>query len=106
MYTETLAPKTKAVSDIACTKLITISARGSQKDFIDLFFILQAYQLRELFELLKEKYPQTDYNLLHILKSLVFFEDADHQPSPKMHKKVSWPEIKKYISEKVKGFNL
>lgn len=95
-----------SMRDIACTKLITISARGSQKDFIDLFFILQAYNLRELFELLKEKYPETDYNLLHILKSLVFFEDADHQPSPKMHKKISWPEIKKHIAEKVKSFNL
>ncbi len=95
-----------SIADIACTKLITISSRGSKKDFIDLFFILQNFSLTELFELLPQKYSEVDYNLMHILKSLVYFDDADVQPSPKMHKNISWPEIKRFISDTVKNFNL
>src|SRR6266487_2793930 len=35
--------------DIACTKIMTVSMRGSKKDFIDMFFILQKYSLPKLF---------------------------------------------------------
>lgn len=92
--------------DIACTKLITISARGSKKDFIDLYFLLKEYELQTLFNKLKNKYPKTDYNETHILKSLVYFADADEQPKPRMHKAVSWEEIKKEIINKVKNFKI
>ncbi|OGD83855.1 hypothetical protein A2572_02710 [Candidatus Collierbacteria bacterium RIFOXYD1_FULL_40_9] len=98
--------KLSSVIDIACTKLITISARGSKKDFLDLFFILQEYSLTELFGLLPKKYTQTDYNLLHLLKSLVFFEDAENQPNPKMHKQISWEVAKKHIANTVKNFEI
>ena len=98
--------KLSSVIDIACTKLITISARGSKKDFLDLFYILQEYSLTELFGLLPKKYSQTDYNLLHLLKSLVFFEDAENQPNPKMHKQISWEAAKRYITNAVKNFKI
>ena len=94
------------VEDIACTKLITISSRGSKKDFIDLYFILQTISLNELFTLLIKKYNETDYNILHILKSLVYFETAEEQPMPKMHFDVSWIEVKKFITSKVKEYQL
>lgn len=92
--------------DIACTKLVTISSRGSKKDFIDLFFLLKTYTLPELFEALPEKYTGTDYNQTHILKSLLYFEDAEEQPMPRMHKEVSWEEIKKGIIQSVKSVDL
>jgi len=94
--------KISSIQDIACTKLLTISARGSKKDFIDLYFILELYSLPELFELLKKKYSEQDYNLLHILKSLVYFDDADEQPSPRMHKEVRWITVKSIITQNVK----
>jgi len=95
-----------SVLDIACTKLLTISSRGSKKDFIDLYFLLEKYPLPLLFEKLKDKYPKTDYNLPHILKSLVYFEDADKQPPPRMHKKVTWEEVKKRLKREVKNFKI
>lgn len=95
--------KISSIQDIACTKLLTISARGSKKDFIDLYFILDLFALPELFGLLKKKYNKQDYNLLHILKSLVYFDDADEQPSPRMHKEVSWVTVKKVVVQNVKG---
>jgi predicted nucleotidyltransferase component of viral defense system len=95
-----------SVPDIACTKLLTISSRGSKKDFIDLYFILASYSLNELFELLKKKYPSQSYNELHILKSMAYFDDADDQPAPKMHKEISWSEVKKFITNSVKDFQI
>lgn len=90
--------------DIACTKLITISMRGSKKDFIDLYVILQQMKLKELFVKLDEKYRKVQYNYPHILKSLVYFNDADNQPMPRMHKDFSWEDIKDSIVNQVKAF--
>ena len=92
--------------DIACTKIITISARGSKKDFIDIYFLLKEYNLPTLFEKLKEKYPKTNYNEPHLLKSLVYFADADNQPSPRMHKQVNWIQVKEEIVNTIKKFEL
>ena len=90
--------------DIACTKLQTIGARGSKKDFIDMYFLLKEFTLPHLFDHLKEKYPSTDYNHIHLLKSLTYFDDADAQPMPKMHILVGWEEVKVNIVEQVKEF--
>jgi hypothetical protein len=34
---------------------------------------------------------------------LVYFDDADEQPMPRMHKEVSWEMVKKTIIEAVKS---
>ena len=39
---------------------------------------------------------------MHILKSLVYFEDADSQPAPRMIKKTDWGEIKRFFKTEVK----
>ncbi len=88
--------------DIACTKLQTISMRGSKKDFIDLFFLMKKFDLDELFLAIDEKYAGVNYNRMHILKSLVYFQDADDQPMPRMHRQVSWEEVKNSIVTGIK----
>lgn len=91
-----------SVEDIACTKLQTIGMRGSKKDFIDLYFLLTKHSLEKLFELMKKKYGQIDYSKTHIMKSLVYFKDAENQPMPRMHKEVAWNEVKKTMIKTVK----
>lgn len=91
-----------SVIDIACTKLHTISMRGSKKDFVDLFFILKNFTLSELFEQLATKYANSNFNQAHILKSLVYFDDAEQQPMPRMQQEVSWEEVKGEILRKIK----
>ncbi len=95
-----------SVEDIACTKLLTIASRGSKKDFIDLYFILKQYSLNNLFKLLQKKYPETDYNQIHILKSLVYFDDADNQVMPRMHIDAPWETIKANLVKTVKSFKI
>ena len=92
--------------DIACTKLITVSSRGSKKDFIDLYFLLQEYSLPFLFKKLKQKYSNTQLDQAHILKSIVYFKDADKQPSVKFITPISWSQVKKYLVTQVKNFKI
>jgi predicted nucleotidyltransferase component of viral defense system len=87
--------------DIASMKIDAISSRGSKKDFVDLYFLLQKYSLKELLELFEKKYSQIEFNQLHILKSLIFFEDAEIEPEPIMLKKASWKDIKNKIKKVV-----
>jgi len=90
--------------DIACMKISAVSDRGSKKDFVDLYFILQKISLPSLLKLFNKKYKNIDYNKTHILKSLMFFEDADKEPTPKMLQKTSWPAIKKKIHDIVLAY--
>lgn len=91
-----------SMTDIACTKLITISMRGSKKDFVDLYVILQQTTLKDLFTNLEKKYTNVEYNYPHIIKSLSYFEDADGQPMPKMHKNISWEQVKEELIKQTK----
>jgi predicted nucleotidyltransferase component of viral defense system len=89
--------------DIGCMKISAISSRGTKKDFIDLYFLCQKIiSLKELLKLFKKKYKSVDYNLMHILKSLVYFEDAEKDPMPKMIIPISWEEVKKFFKAEIK----
>lgn len=92
-----------SVIDIACTKLQTIGMRGSRKDFIDIYFLLKQIPLETFLKYTKEKYSESDYSETHILKSLVYFDDAEVQPMPRMHQDISWEQIKKEIFSAVKS---
>lgn len=83
--------------DIAAMKLDTISSRGSKKDFIDLYFLLQDYSLDDIIGFFEKKYSGIKYNKIHILKSLAYFENADREPMPIMLKRVGWNSVKKAI---------
>ena len=86
-------------ADIAAMKLNAILGRGSRKDFIDLYFLLEDFSLKQMFEYFKEKYKEGSEFLVY--KSLTYFEDADSQPQPKMFKPFDWEACKQKIIEEV-----
>lgn len=86
--------------DIAAMKIDAISSRGSKRDFIDLFFLLKKYSLETLIGFFEKKYEEINYNKLHILKSLVYFADAEDEPMPIMIQQVKWEEVKRNLQEK------
>ena len=88
--------------DIAVMKLEAIAGRGSYKDFIDIYFLLQYFTLEEIFEKLEEKFKGIDYNKMHLIKSLNYFDDVEKSEMPKMIKDVQWEEIKKEMREATK----
>ncbi len=81
------------VRDIACMKISAIAGRGSRRDFVDLYVTAKEYGLVQLLELFNKKYAQIEFNVIHVLKSLTYFEDAENEPMPKMLLPISWGEI-------------
>uniref|UniRef100_A0A7V0Z4V5 Nucleotidyl transferase AbiEii/AbiGii toxin family protein n=1 Tax=candidate division WOR-3 bacterium TaxID=2052148 RepID=A0A7V0Z4V5_UNCW3 len=91
------------IRDIAAMKIDAIATRGLKRDFIDLYFICKSgYKLVEILKFYDKKYRNLASNLIHIQKSLVFFDDAESDVMPKMIKSVSWEEIKEYFEREVK----
>jgi hypothetical protein len=80
--------------DIACMKISAIASRGTKRDFVDLYVAAQRFGLGDLLQLFDRKYAQSGYSKLHLLKSLVFFEDAEKDPMPHMLVKLEWQEAK------------
>ena len=92
-----------APRDIAVMKLVAIGGRGSRKDFVDLFFYLRGRDsLEALFEAMRRRFKGIDYNEYHLLRSLVFFEDAETEPMPRMLRRVAWSEMKRAIAAEVR----
>ena len=90
--------------DIAVMKLEAIGRRGSYKDFFDIYFLLKHYSLEELLSFVRKKFANLDYNEIHLLKALTYFDDAKNTAMPKLIQSVSWLEVKKSISKKVKNY--
>lgn len=89
------------IRDIAAMKITAISSRGSKRDFLDVYIVAKQYPLTMLFEIFKKKYAKTGYSMTHILKSLVYFDEAENQPMPKMLQDISWTEIKTFFLKQV-----
>lgn len=93
-----------SVEDIACIKLSAICSRASNKDYIDLYYILKNIQLDTLLQKASKKFPDVDISL--IIKSLVYFDDILIEPIIFKHDNfVDMPEIKKFMENKVKGIS-
>jgi len=94
-----------SIEDIAAMKLNVIAGNGTRsKDFIDIFFILKQFRLKELLNFYKIKYSTR--NLLHIVKSLNYFDEISTQDWPEMviEKNLKLSIIKKEIEKQVKLF--
>lgn len=89
-----------SIKDIAAMKIAAITNRGSRKDFVDIYFLLQDYTLKELIFFYEEKFRDASKYLA--LKSLSYFEDAEKEPMPIMLKDFSWEEAKKMILKELK----
>lgn len=89
-----------SIIDIAAMKIYAIIGRGTKKDFIDLFFLLQRFSLEDILDFYVKKYP--DGSLFMALKSLSYFDDAEGDPMPIMLEPVSWEQVKEAIGEEIR----
>lgn len=85
------------IKDIAAMKIAAIVGRGTKKDFIDLFFLLRRFTLKEILDLYMQKFP--DGSLFIAMKSLSYFEDAEPDPMPMMFESVNWVDVKDTIRD-------
>jgi hypothetical protein len=88
------------LKDIAAMKIAAITNRGSKKDFIDVYFLLNHFSLKEIIHFYLKKYPDASSFLAY--KSLVYFVDAEAQAMPQMLIPMNWENVKKRIVTEVK----
>lgn len=83
--------------DIAAMKLNAIAGRESKKNFIDLFYLLDEFSMKQMLDFYLQKY--FDGSEFMVLKSLTYFEEAENQPPPKMMKNnFNWESCKQKIT--------
>lgn len=93
-----------SIKDICAMKLAAVAGRGTKKDFIDVYFLLQHYSLQEMLRLYKEKY--TDGSTFMIIKSLSYFDDAEDEPEPFMFENIDWDMVKQTILKELSSLSL
>lgn len=96
------------IIDIASMKVIAINQRGTKRDFVDLFFVLQDIPFHRIAHNMVKRFGTERINPVHIGKSLVYFSDADTNPEPAYIKGrgVEWERIKGFFRNHVKQFVL
>jgi hypothetical protein len=85
-------------SDIAAMKIVAISQRGKKRDFIDLYWHVRYREPPvDVCRRLPRQYPSGRHNYQHIVKALMYFEDAEDDPAPKLLFDANWESIKAYF---------
>jgi hypothetical protein len=91
--------------DIIAMKLNAISVSGQRsKDFIDILYALENHSIAGILSYYQKKYKQESD--MHILKSLVYFNDVDLSDWPVLLKNpcLSWKEVKVRIEKEVLAY--
>ena len=94
--------KLAALEDIVAMKLAAITNRGTKKDFIYMYFLLKEYSMEDILTFYKEKYP--DGSTFLVLKSLIYFDDADKDEGPVMLEPIEWEDIKRFINTRTEEY--
>ena len=95
-----------SLEDIAAMKLNAIAGNGTRsKDFIDIYFLLKQFSVSELLGFYKTKYKTR--NLLHVIKSLNYFEDINIQDWPKLilENNLELIDVTNEIEKQIKTFS-
>jgi predicted nucleotidyltransferase component of viral defense system len=85
------------LEDIGAMKLNAIARNGNrQKDFYDLYFLLEHHSLQDLLSAYETKYSNS--NPIIPLKGITWFEDIDFEiEKPMLKRKVSFDAVKKRL---------
>lgn len=86
--------------DIAVMKITAINQRGRKRDFFDLYWYLNKREpLKIVIARLKKQYPSVAHNYHHLIKALVYFADAEADPTPKLRFKATWWQVKNFFTK-------
>lgn len=82
-------------------KIIAVSQRGRKRDFFDLYWCAKNIEpLENLIKRLKIQYPTVAHNYHHILKSLIYFKDAESDPMPEIFLRRHGKMLKIFLKKK------
>jgi hypothetical protein len=91
------------LEDLGCMKLSAIAGRGAARDFWDLHAILtaKAWSVAHALDLFRRKYPRVDVG--HVVRSLVYFADAEAGPRPPGLTEEHWATVTSDLRRWVKA---
>jgi hypothetical protein len=89
-----IAVPVASLDDLECMKLAAIAGRGAARDFWDLHALLTARRrnLRQALDAYTRKYAAEDIG--HVVRSLVYFTDAEAEPMPTGLTEEHWKQIR------------
>ena len=93
-----------SLNDIAAMKIAAIVNRGTKKDFIDLYTLLQSFSLDNILDMYSRKY--SDGSLFIVMKSLIYFDDAETDPMPNVLNDATWEDVKDCLRTVVRDSSL
>lgn len=89
-----------SILDIALMKLSAVVSRATNKDYIDLYFIIKQISLKSLLAVLSKKLSDLDTNL--VLKSLVYFKDVAREPIKfKNNRNIDFKTVKDFFEKEI-----
>jgi hypothetical protein len=72
------------IPEIGAMKLAAIIDRGTRKDMVDLYYLLQLVSLEAIFEVAAVKYARVRSFPISAIQALAYFADAEALPMPRM----------------------
>lgn len=93
-----------SLNDIAAMKIAAIVNRGTKKDFIDLYTLLQSFSLDNILDMYSRKY--SDGSLFIVMKNLIYFDDAETDPMPNVLNDATWEDVKDCLRTVVRDSSL
>ncbi len=87
------------IEEIGAMKLAAIIGRGTRKDLVDLYYILQQAPIERLFAVAAAKYARVRSFAISALRGLAYFVDAEALPMPQMIDQTSWQTMRRFLEE-------
>lgn len=89
--------------DIAVMKVLAIAQRGRRRDFVDLYAYCQyGHALGSLLRRVRAQCPDGAPDIAHLLRSLVYFADAESDPPVRLRQPVAWRTITRFFERGVR----
>lgn len=86
-----------SIEEIGAMKLAAIIDRGTRKDMVDLYYILQQVSLENLFQVAAVKYARVRTFAISATRALAYFDDAEALPMPRMLDETPWLKMKRFL---------
>jgi hypothetical protein len=85
------------IPEIGAMKLAALIDRGTRKDMVDLYCLLQIVTLEAIFEVAAVKYSRVRSFPVSAMRALAYFADAEALPMPRMLDRTPWPKMRKFL---------
>jgi len=88
-----------SLAEIGAMKLAAIIDRGTRKDLVDLYYILQNVSLDDLFQVASVKYARVRTFAISATRALAYFDDAEALSMPQMLDRTAWVKMKRFLEQ-------